>query len=157
MVLSNDPFNTNTPKIEEIRQSIQDLHSELEKLGDPPVPITGLVNSTNILRTNEYLERVDYVKTDLISSYKDYAKLLESLAKSVLDIQAGLLDVLREQSAMMEKKKTTAKSSRQTLTKSARKPRAKSKKTVSKTNTAKSATKTVRSSTTAPHPKAKRS
>ena len=113
-MLADEPTDPNTLKIEEIRQNIYDLHMKIEKLGDPPAPIVGLVDSTNILRTNEYLGRADNLKTDLILSYENYSELLESLAKSVIDIQAGLLEILREQSAMMEKKGTMVKSGSKT-------------------------------------------
>ena len=87
--------------IAELRSLIGQLHVRLDEIGAPPSPLEEVVDSTNTLRTNEYLAAKDAVSSRLISYYGQYVDALASLADSVLDVQSGLIGVLREQSAML--------------------------------------------------------
>lgn len=88
--------------MDELRNTISELHKQLSELGTPPPSIAQVVDSTNILRTNEYLRARDALLSKLISSYGAYAKKLESLTSNVLDVQSGLLEVLKQQSSMIK-------------------------------------------------------
>lgn len=94
----------NKSGVEELRQIISDLHVQLDELGNPPSPIAEVVDSTNTLRTNEYLCARDTILSKMISYYDAYIKELESLTNNVLSVQSELLDVLKKQSRMIKEK-----------------------------------------------------
>ncbi len=94
---------------EDIRLAIDDLQARLDKMGPPPSPLAEVVDSTNTLRTNEYLSARDVICAELLSHYARYARMLESVVRDALDVQSGLLEVLRAQSELLEDGKPPAR------------------------------------------------
>ncbi|MGY5148233.1 MAG: hypothetical protein ACW9W4_09575 [Candidatus Nitrosopumilus sp. bin_7KS] len=87
--------------IYDLRKKIQQLQFDLEQLGEPAKNIPEMIESANLLRSNEYLLKSDEKKTELIGAYGQYSKELEELLSTVFDIQKDLKDILKEQSTLI--------------------------------------------------------
>ena len=85
----------------DLRKRIQEIQSDLEQLGEPTKNIPEMIESANLLRTNEYLSKSDEKKTELIDAYGDYSLALEELLTTVFDIQKDLKEILKEQSGLI--------------------------------------------------------
>ena len=83
--------------IYDLRKKIQEIQLELKQLGDPAENIPEMVESANLLRSNEYLSKASEKKSVLIDAYGQYSTALEELLKTVFDIQKDLKDILKEQ------------------------------------------------------------
>jgi len=87
--------------IYDLRKKIQEIQFELKQLGDPVENLPEMVESANLLRSNEYLSKSNEKKTVLIDAYGQYSAALEELLKTVFDIQKDLKDILKEQSTLI--------------------------------------------------------
>ena len=87
--------------IYDLRKKIQQIQFDLEQLGEPVKNIPEMIESANLLRTNEYLSKSDEKKTELIDAYDQYSKALEELLATVFDIQKDLKEILKEQSTLI--------------------------------------------------------
>ncbi len=87
--------------IYDLRKKIQNIQADLEQLGEPVSDIPELITSSNLLRSNEYLSKVNEKKTDLLSAYVQYSTTLEKLLSTVFDIQNDLKEILKDQSSMI--------------------------------------------------------
>ena len=96
--------------IYDLRKKIQQYRSELNQLGDSISDTPELIDSSNLLRRNEFLSKTNQKKTELISAYEQYSESLEKLLETVFDIQHDLKDILKEQSSMLSKPKSKLKS-----------------------------------------------
>jgi len=103
-------------KLAQTKQKIERLNQELATIKQSAQPMPELINTTNVLRTNEYLTQLNEKNTQIISSYEEYAKELETLLSSVLERKLTFL------------KKTHARLQRATKKKSKRKRTKKSRK-----------------------------
>jgi len=88
-------------KTAELRNRIEQLRSEIASLGSTPEDMPEMIEASNLLRKSEHLLKSDSLKTDLIASYDEYVAHLESLLRSVFEIQNELKGVLREQSRLI--------------------------------------------------------
>ena len=89
------------PAVYDLRNKIQQTHKDLDQLGEPGSEISELITSANLLRTNEYLSKVNKKKSELLSLYVQYSGSLEALLSSVFEIQNDLKEILKEQSSMI--------------------------------------------------------
>ena len=101
--------------IRDLRQKIHQVKVDLSQLEESVDDVPELINAANLLRSNECLSKVNEKKTDLLSAYEQYSKVLEELLLYVLEIQNDLKEILKEQSLMIssktkEKPKTKTKS-----------------------------------------------
>ena len=87
--------------IYDLRKKIQQIQFDLEQLGESPKNIPEMIESANLLRTNEYLSKSDEKKTELIDAYGHYSNALEELLTTVFDIQKDLKEILKEQSRLI--------------------------------------------------------
>jgi regulator of replication initiation timing len=87
--------------IYDLRKRIQQIQSDLEQLGEPAKNIPEMIESANLLRTNQYLSKSDEKKTELIDAYGQYSNALEELLATVFDIQKDLKEILKEQSRLI--------------------------------------------------------
>ena len=90
----------------DLRKKIQQIKTELYELGDPVHEMPELINSANLLRSNEYLSKANAKKTELLFVYEQYAKALETLLSSVFEIQNELKEILKEQSSLISSQKS---------------------------------------------------
>ena len=103
--------------IYDLRKKIQQAQYDLDQLGEPVIDMPELVESTNLLRSNEYLSKANEKKTELLSAYSQYSEALEELLSTVFDIQNDLKEIVKEQSSMISsprKKQTKTKSKSKT-------------------------------------------
>lgn len=91
--------------IYDLRKKIQQVQSDLDHLGEPPMSMPELIESSNLLRSNEYLSKANEKKNELLITYEQYSKSLEDLLSTVFDIQKDLKEILKEQSALIPSKK----------------------------------------------------
>jgi len=87
--------------IYDLRKKIQQIQSDLAQLGDPPQNMPEMIESSNLMRSNDYLSKANEKKTDLLNIYERYSKSLEELLSTVFDIQKDLKDILKEQSLLI--------------------------------------------------------
>jgi len=87
--------------IYDLRKKIQQIQSDLDQLGEPASEIPELITSANLLRSNEYLLKVNEKKTELLSTYAQYSEALQELLSTVFDIQNDLKEIVKEQSSMI--------------------------------------------------------
>lgn len=92
--------------IHEFSNKIHDLQLELHELGSLPLDMPELINSANLLRSNEYLAKVSEKQSELLSVYDQYSKALENMIAMILDIQNDLKNILREQSSLISNQKS---------------------------------------------------
>ena len=104
--------------IHEFSKKIQDLQSELHELGSPTLDMPELINSTNLLRSNEYLSKISEKQSELLSVYGQYSKALENMIEMVFDIQNDLKNILRAQSNLI----SNQKSKKSSISKNKKKP-----------------------------------
>ena len=100
--------------IYDIRKKIQEIQLDLDDLEKPVIQIPELITSANLLRSNEYLSKINEKKTDLLSAYAQYSESLEELLSSVFEIQTDLKEILKAQSSLIssqtKQRKTKLKS-----------------------------------------------
>lgn len=66
-----------------LKQKIHQLKRELALLEESKNPIPELINSTNLLRTNEILSKSNNKKTELLSAYESYFQELDISFKKI--------------------------------------------------------------------------
>jgi hypothetical protein len=93
--------------LDEIQDSIKKIKSEISKIedGHDDTSIPELIESTNLLRINEYLRKSNEKRTELLGYYELYSDNLEKTVKTLLEIQNDLKDLLREQVSLKSKKR----------------------------------------------------
>jgi len=87
--------------IYDLRKKIQEIQSILEQLGEPVTDMPEMIQSANLLRSNEYLSKANEKKSELLIAYAKYSTALEELLSSVFDIQKDLKDILKQQSSLI--------------------------------------------------------
>jgi 7,8-dihydro-6-hydroxymethylpterin-pyrophosphokinase len=105
----------------ELKLRVQKAQEELAQLGSPEPPLPEMIDTTNIIRINEYLTKSNESKARLISAYEDYAKKLEEIVSSLLSIQADLKDIIKTEASLI------ARSGRKKQEKSAKKAKRRTK------------------------------
>lgn len=87
--------------IYDLRKKIQEIRLDLEQLGNPAKNIPEMIESSNLIRSNEYLLKSNEKKTELLDTYDEYSRALEELLSIVFEIQQDLKEILKEQSALI--------------------------------------------------------
>ena len=98
--------------IYDLRKKIQETQLSLEQLGEPVTDMPEMIQSANLIRSNEYLSKANEKKSELLIAYAQYSKALEELLSSVFDIQKDLKEILKDQSSLISdspKKRSKAK------------------------------------------------
>jgi hypothetical protein len=95
-------------KLVQLKQKIEHLNQELATINHTP-PIPELINTTNILRTNEYLTHANEKKTQIISSYNEYVTELEAYLRSAFERKLAFLKKTRARLEKKTKKKPKKK------------------------------------------------
>ncbi len=90
--------------IHNLRKNIQNIKYDLDQLGEPVSEMPELITSANLLRSNEYLSKVNDKKTELLFAYAQYSEAMEELLSTAFDIQNDLKEILRDQSSMINSK-----------------------------------------------------
>jgi len=87
--------------IYDLRKKIQDAQLSLEQLGEPATDMPEMIQSANLIRSNEYLSKANEKKSELLIAYAQYSAALEELLSSVFDIQKDLKEILKDQSSLI--------------------------------------------------------
>jgi hypothetical protein len=104
---------TSAEQINNLQHKILQTKQELAELTKLEQPIPELINTTNLLRTNEYLTKETAKKSQLLTLYEQYTNELENLVVSASVIKAKIKN-LKSRSKLKKKarhqKKRTKKS-----------------------------------------------
>jgi hypothetical protein len=109
-----------------LQKKIMQAKKELSEIHMLEQPLPEFINTTNMLRTNEYLQKENEKKSQLLAAYEEYVNELESLVSNIAKIK-GNLNSLR--SHLKPRKQTKKKLKRKTRVRK----RIKKRKTKSKT------------------------
>jgi hypothetical protein len=109
-----------------LQKKITQAKKELSEIHMLEQPLPEFINTTNMLRTNEYLQKENEKKSQLLTTYEEYVNELESLVSNIAQIK-GNLNSLR--SHLKPRKKIKKKFIRKTRVRK----RIKKRKTKSKT------------------------
>jgi len=85
---------------------INQIKRDLSQLEESNKPMPELINSTNLLRSNEILTKTNEKKTELLNAYESYFKDLESVLKK---IQTGISNLKTTPTKKTRKKRTRKK------------------------------------------------
>jgi len=91
--------------LDALKLKINQIKRDLSQLEESNRPMPELINSTNLLRSNEILTKTNEKKTELLNAYESYFKDLESVLKK---IQTGL-SILKTTPKKKTRKKRTRK------------------------------------------------
>ena len=84
-----------------LKKKIDELQKELSQLDKPEPDIQEIITSTNLLRTNEHLSKINDKQNELLSVYVQHTMVMEELLTSVFEIQIELKEILKEQSSLI--------------------------------------------------------
>ena len=93
----------------DLKIQLKQLTQELKQLEQEKMNIPELIESTQLLRSNEFLTKTNQKKSDLINIYTDYSTKLENLLSSVFEIQVELKDLIKNQSGLLSNQKIPRK------------------------------------------------
>ncbi len=110
-----------TKTIGELKRKIIQTKNELSALSNDQNPIPELINSTNLLRANDFLTKISEKKSELLIAYDQYIKQLESTLTKIIKIQEQLKKSVKKRS----QRKTVRKKTRKTKTKRRKSPKRK--------------------------------
>jgi biotin-(acetyl-CoA carboxylase) ligase len=91
--------------LSELKSKIDGVRSDLASIEHPGDPLPEVINTTNVLRLNEYLAKTNEKKSELLVLYEEYAKHLESLVSTLLSIQEDLKDIVKTQVNLLDSEK----------------------------------------------------
>lgn len=95
--------------IYELRKKINQITSEISELHQDSTNIPTLIDSTNILRTNDNLLEINSKNAELLLVYRQYVKELEDMLEIVFSIQNDLKEILKTQSSLISDSQTSKK------------------------------------------------
>jgi len=95
--------------INDLKNRINQAQSDLAKLEEPNKQIPELINSTNLLRSNEFLTKTNTKKTELLSLYELYFKEIENVLVEIKKIRIELKNSLKSKSKKPSKKRKRRK------------------------------------------------
>ncbi len=100
-----------TNKINELQNKIIQIKTELTEINKDEKPLPEFIDTTNMLRSNEYLKKTNEVKSKLLIAYEEYTDKLENLVISISEIKGNITNLKsRIKSRKKPKKKVKKKS-----------------------------------------------
>ena len=109
-------------KLGVLQKRIAQTKQELAKIRQLEQPMPELINTTNVLRSNEYLLEEINIQKKLISEYEEYFTELEKMVLSTSVIKSKIKQLKSRLSSRKKPKKKTTKRKKSSR-KSRRKPR----------------------------------
>ena len=82
-----------TSKINELQNKIIQIKKELSEINKEEKPLPEFIDTTNILRSNEYLKKSNEEKSKLLIAYEEYANELEHLVSSIYKIKGDITNL----------------------------------------------------------------
>ncbi len=99
-----------TSKINELQNKIIQIKTELSEITKEEKPLPEFIDTTNILRSNEYLKKSNEEKSKLLIVFEEYTDELENLVTSISKIKGNITNLKsRIKSRKKPKKKVTKK------------------------------------------------
>ncbi len=95
-----------TSKINELQNKIIHIKTELSEINKEEKPLPEFIDTTNILRSNEYLKKSNEEKSKLLIAYEEYTNELENLVSSISKIKG---DITNLKSRIISRKKPKKK------------------------------------------------
>ena len=95
-----------TSKINELQNKIIQIKTELSEINKEEKPLPEFIDTTNILRSNEYLKKSNEEKSKLLIAYEEYTNELENLVSSISKIKG---DITNLKSRIISRKKPKKK------------------------------------------------
>ncbi len=77
-------------KISQLQNKILQIKKELSEINKDEKPLPEFIDTTNMLRSNEYLQKSNNSKSKLLIAYEEYANELENLISSVSKIKGNI-------------------------------------------------------------------
>ena len=77
-------------KISELQKKIVLAKNELSEINTLEQPLPEFINTTNLLRSNEYLQKSNEKKSQLLIAYEEYANELENLVSNIANIKGSI-------------------------------------------------------------------
>ena len=112
--------------LDAIKLKINQIKRELLQLEESNKPMPELINSTNLLRSNEILSKTNEKKTELLSAYESYFHELEITLKKIQNGLRTLKTTKKTRKKRIKiKKKTKRKSVKRRKTRIRKKSRRK--------------------------------
>jgi len=98
-----------TSKINELQNKIIKIKTELSEITKEEKPLPEFIDSTNILRSNEYLKKSNEEKSKLLIAYEEYADELENLVTSISKIKGNITNLKSRIKSRKKPKKNVKK------------------------------------------------
>lgn len=77
-------------KISELQKKIVLTKNELSEINVLEQPLPEFINTTNLLRSNEYLQKSNEKKSQLLIAYEEYTNELENLVSNISQIKGSI-------------------------------------------------------------------
>ena len=77
-------------KISELQKKIVLAKKELSEINTLEQPLPEFINTTNMLRLNEYLQKSNEKKSQLLIAYEEYINELENLVSNIAQIKDSI-------------------------------------------------------------------
>jgi len=77
-------------KISELQKKIVLTKKELSEINALEQPLPEFINTTNLLRSNEYLQKSNEKKSQLLIAYEEYTNELENLVSNIAQIKGSI-------------------------------------------------------------------
>ena len=90
-------------RIAEARRKVADLVEAVGGLGAAPGGVTTMIDSANLRRQADHLEKSDRVKSEAISAYAEYTGMLERALREVAEAQRQISSMARPEKAARAK------------------------------------------------------
>ncbi len=100
-------------KVNELQNRIIQIKIELSEINKGEKPLPEFIDTTNMLRSNEYLQKSNDSKSKLLTAYEEYTNELENLISSVSKIK-GSITSLKSRIKPRKKPKKNVKKKRAT-------------------------------------------
>ncbi len=82
-----------TGKINELQNTISQIKTELSEINKDEKPLPEFIDTTNMLRSNEYLKKANETKSKLLIAYEEYTDELENLVTSISKIKSNITNL----------------------------------------------------------------
>lgn len=112
-------------RIAAARQKIADLEESLGLLGPAPSDVSTMLDSANLRRQADHLERAGRIKSEAISAYAEYAGVLEDALREIAGAQRELAAMARSREPPRRGAARPAPKARRKKQKAPRRPPAK--------------------------------
>ena len=109
-------------KLNVLQKKIEQTKQDLKKIKQLEKPMPEFINTTNVIRSNEYLLKELQENTKLVSAYEEYSLELEKMILSTNVIKSKIKQ-LKSRRRPRKKSKSKTKKRKKSSQKSRRKPR----------------------------------